>query len=554
MPFVGAFLGGTGGAIPAGYGELNLSWVTSDGENLTPTTFILSGPENITISANQNGFASKIVKSGDYLVSVEHAGEYLGDSPKNITVPNRESVGAVWFASRKYKRTIVFLSPINSSSTSYSLNDEDGEVLHSGSSWSASMQFQLYTGSYTLTLNYANDSVTIPFDVVDEDKTIELAEWFCKVTINQPIAGVTLSISYNGYSMGAVSSFYVLKTTETRTIIYSGIPNYTGVSSSKIATVPDSSVIPSGESLTISPVATGSIVTISSSSGGPLYVPIEGDYHVLVIGGGAGGSTSYGGGSGRAVDEILHLSHAEYPITIGAGGAGQSGNGTSPAGGGASSFGTLLSASGGSTDGSGGAGGGGAASRAGGTGDNFGGGGGAAGNGSTNTYAGGTGVTADGGHGGAKEVSAANGETGVTSSDSFYGTDSAGGGSYGSGRGGGGGGGGLNARGGAGGSGSTSYSWRTGGGGGGGGVAGGTGGAGGAGAAYNTFNGGKGGYGYGAGGGGSGGSTNQSSNGSTGGGGGGGGLASVFLSSNGGTSRWIGGSGARGAVRIQWVG
>ena len=526
MPFVGAFLGGTGGAIPAGYGELNLSWVTSDGENLTPTTFILSGPENITISADQNGYASKIVKSGDYLVSVEHAGEYLGDSPKNITVPNRESVGAVWFASRKYKRTIVFLSPINSSSTSYSLNDEDGEVLHSGSSWSASMQFQLYTGSYTLTLNHANDSVTIPFDVVDEDKTIELAEWFCNVTINQPIAGVTLSISYNGYSMGAISSFYVLKTTETRTIVYSGIPNYTGVSSSKIATVSDSSVIPSGESLTISPVATGSIVTISSSSGGPLYVPIEGDYHVLVIGGGAGGGTSHGGGGGRAVDETLHLSHAEYPITIGAGGAGSidgTYQGTST-GGGASSFGTLLSAPGGSTDGSGGAGGGGNPGLYGGTGDNFGGGGGGASNSTVVVGDGGAGKTADGGDGGHKNATGVKGGTGVQSTDPFYSTATAAGGNGGSGRGGGGGGGG---------------------------VAGGTGGDGGAGSITSIFNGGKGGYGYGAGGGGA---PDNTSSGNKGGGGGGGGLGPSKIASDGGSSEFVGGNGASGAVRIQWVG
>lgn len=548
MPIIGAYMGGNTSPIAAGYGLFKGQWLTSDGLNIDSAIINLSGPENISLNVDQNGYVSKVLKAGTYNATVTHGGEYSGDEPKTFVVPNRDEIIVTWFASRKYKVSVVVSSPFSSQSVAYTVKNDSDEVIYSGSSWSSSMTFQLYSGSYTLSITYAGDTMTYAFDVGNSDKSIDITDRFCKISIIQPIPSLVLSITYNGVSMGMVNEFYVIKADSSRTISYSGIPSYNGLSSSAVATVSSSNIVPSSDSISLSPTAVGTVLTLSSA--GTLKVPLSGKYHVLVIGGGGGGGNSYGGGSGEVADDTLQLTASEsYAIEIGSGGTG--GNNSTPGAGGATSFGTLLSASGGS-EGTGGSGGGGSAGGGGGTGNAYGGGGGAGKNTNSGSSSGGTGVTANGGSGGSRDVSPTVGGAGISETNSFYAGDATGGGRAGS-RGGGGGGGGRGATGGKGGSGSSSYAWACGGGGGGGGVAGGNGGAGGAGSTSSSkFNPGMGGIGLGAGGGGAPGRVSGSS-GTTGGGGGGGGLGTGTYASNGGTSRFVGGKGGKGGVRIQWV-
>ena len=576
MPIIGAFMGGDLGQIAAGFGIADLTWVTSDGQNMEGATITLTGPQTYTFNTDSNGHVQGVMVVGEYIATVTHEGKYGGDSAKTIVIKNREVTSAIWFAQKKTGYTVVFTSPSGYSGVTYSISNGSG-VVYSGDAWTTNMSFILDDfEEYTLSLTIFGDTLTHDF-VVSGNVTIDLSNYFCRLIASNS-AGLSVgSITYNGYSASSSGTVYVIKTGESRVVKFGCGSKYSGVSTSDVATFNDETVVPSSDSINLSLTAVGVVVTIISS--GSLNVPISGTYHTLVIGGGGGGGNQYyysgrkyvaggGGGSGNVADSNLNLTAGAYTITIGSGGsAGSAGS--------ASSFGTKLSASGGSSGGgahtenglggAGGSGGGGGGYRYGSKGGagSYGGGGGGGAVASSGKADGGSGGTYGGAGGSSVNYDDTSDYTpagsGIRKSEEFYGGGKydASGGSPGSNyRAGGGGGGGLSANGGRGGAGYGTAGASEGeaaGGGGGGGIAGGYGGDGGAYSPSATqINPGEGGYGYGAGGGGGGLYDNTAYKYKLGGGGGGGGLSSTKLNTDG--SGENGGAGAKGAVRIQWVG
>lgn len=572
MPILGAFMGGDLGQIAAGFGIADLTWVTSDGQNMEGATITLTGPQTYTFNTDSNGRVREVMAVGEYIATVTHEGKYGGDSAKTIVIKNREVTSAIWFAQKKTGYTIVFTSPASYSGVAYSISNGSG-VVYSGDAWTTNMSFILDDfEEYTLSLTIFGDTLTHDF-VVNGNMTIDLSGYFCRLTASNS-AGLSVgSITYNGYPASSSGTVYVIRTGESRVVKFGCSSKYSGVSTSDVATFNDETVTPSSDSINLSLTAVGVVVTITSS--GSLQVPISGTYHTLVIGGGGGGANQYydsgkkyvaggGGGGGNVADSNLSLTAGSFTITIGSGGsAGSAGS--------ASSFGSKLSASGGGAGdnssgkgGSGGSGGGGGGYRYGGVGGNgsYGGGGGGGAIASTGTKEGGTGGTYGGAGGSSVNYDDTSDYTpagsGVTTNEEFYGGklygNSGSKGSYY--RAGGGGGGGRGASGGRGGNGyntAGASEGEAGGGGGGGGVAGGSGGRGGDySPSSSQINPGYGGYGYGAGGGGGGLYDRTSYIYKLGGGGGGGGLSSTKLNTDG--SEKNGGAGAKGAVRIQWVG
>lgn len=538
MPMVGAFMGGTGGTIASGYGVLKLYWTTNDGENMSRVTFQISN--GTTLTSDSNGFAETTLPVGTYTVSVVHGGMYGGDGAKTVTIANRETVSLIWSASRIYKQTVSLLFP-TSASANWTVTNSLGTVEYSGTSISSSISFQLYPGVYTFSLTLYGDTASKTLEITSSG-TFDMSDLFCKITVSQPFSGSVLGVTYNGNSIGRVTSFYVVRTTSSRTMSFTGtIAAYSGLSSSAIAELKSASVAPSSAEVTVKPSVVGKIVLLTSS--GTLNIPVAGKYSVFCIGGGASCAYGYwgGGGSGYVTYDTYDVPAGDITITIGSAG-------------GTTSFGTITSASGGSMSsnyngGDGGAGGGAGSAtgsnKKGGKGYFGGGGGGGGAQGSSSTSGGAAGAGGshggNGGSGGSSRASggATAGSTGKSASSeagALYYSGSYGGGSAGGNYGGGGGGGGgFGAVGGKGGPGPTSsYGSWGGGGGGGGGVAGGTGGAGSGNNQTATA-----GKGYGAGGRGG----ESSSNANLGGGGGGYGSSQIAS----------GPTGAKGCIVIRWM-
>ena len=535
MAIVGAFLGGPGTTIPVGSGIMELQWVTSDGQNQT-ISYQIAGPETKTLQSDSNGYVAEMVTAGTYTVTPIHDGEYSGDDAKTVTVPNRSSVSATWFANRLYQQTVVFQSPGSIPGASYVIKNSKGEVQGSGTGWQSSMTFNLYPGDYTLELSFAGVSITKSVSF-DSSATVDCSDLMCKVTISSSYGVAPTVATYNGTSVSITgNAFFLIRTSVSKTISFPGSPgNYGGVSTSPIGNWDDVQFIADAASKTVTVSVTPTTVLITRS--GSLSIPVKGTYNVAVIGGGGVGGqydsywgmAGYGGCGGEVAISDLSLSKTSYELTIGAGGA------NSPyVRAGATSFGSLLSASGGDSGGNGSEGGtGGGASGFGtsygqsshGTNANFAGGGGAR----TTTYLGTAGTY--GGIGGTTTSNAGNGRSASSRKDVFKNNNSYSGGGIA------GGGGGLGAKGGRG----DEYA-----GGGGGGINGGDGGD--AGSA-STQQGGLGGKGYGAGGGGAGEEYNIRR-----GGGGGGGYGATRIAGTGSSSGGYGGDGAQGCILIMWRG
>lgn len=527
MVMVGAFLGGPGTTIPVGSGIMELQWVTSDGLNQT-VSYQITGPETKTLQSDSNGYVAEMVTAGTYTVTPVHDGVYSGDDAKTVTVPNRSSVSATWFANRIYPQSVTINAGRAIPSCSYIIQNEKGEQVGEGAISSSSIVTSLYPGIYTITLSLYGCSTSKQFTVTSAT-TLDISSDFVQITVN---SSILLTVKYNSVEVGKVSSFYVIKESNARIVSYVS-PTYEGVSTSEVLSADSQSVTPSQDE-TVTPYLQGKTILITSS--GNLTVPIGGTYSILCIGGGSNGVTAYaeGGGSGHVSygDNDLEEGSRHY-ITIGS------------KNGGTSSFGSVRSASGASNTKDGGSGGGGGGGWAGGD-ATFGGGGGSGG--TSGSITGGSGGT-KGGDGG-ESVSAPAGRSGTSAardkgcaqSNSAYrgGT----GGSYASStfmeRRGSGGGGGYGAKGGNGGnSANRNYA----GGGGGGGIAGGNGGKGGNDGVSSTFGeSGSPGLGYGAGGGGKYTSTSRYGR---GGGGGGGGYGSSAIAT--------GTDGAKGCVVIKWL-
>lgn len=580
MVIVSACLGGLAGAVAQGRARLGLSWVTNDGEN-QQCTFQISGTESKTVQSDANGSATVELSVGTYTVHVVHSGEYLGDDDKSITLSSRQVASLIWFTGARQAQTVLFTSPgkLSSTSVSYSIKSGETEYQSGTSVWDTSMQFSLYPGSYTLTLNAYGDSFVHDFVVPkNSGYSANLADNFCKLTVSSSYN--VKNITFRGYTASDTSSYaashsiYVIRSSKTGsvgcTVNTPSAPSYSGVLTGSIYSwsVSSVSITPNSatKSATISCSRVGTVKI--ASSGGSITIP-SAKYRLWVIGGGGGGYSYGGGGSGYYAGGESVALDGTYTLKIGAGGAvGKTG--------GASSLGTAYSASGGSigtsssgcNGGDGGAGGGAGGSYSwitdsvnshGGRGSTCGGGGEGAGNASIKTGG------SYGGSGGKGAVYYSSGPSGPYFEDSTAGssgkkfpgysgsysggsrgTTYAGSGYYG----GGGGGGGYGASGGNGGNGgSVGEYYQNGGGGGGGGMYGGNGGnaASGSGCtngSYSFSRGSSSGRGYGAGGGGR--YYNKVC-----GGGGAGGLGSTKVASDPTTNKAA--AGAAGAMLIQWV-
>ncbi len=565
MAVIGAFLGGSGPAIPAGSGLLRLSWTTGDGQN-TQVSFVISGNTQETVQSDSNGYAEIVLPVGEYSVSVSHAGEYNGADPKSVTIISRELTEVSWFATQLEKQPAVFESGVESTTVVYYIYKE-GAVVASGVGWTETMVFDLTPGSYTLSLSLYNDTTDYPFTV--QNNTInqyDTSSLFCTIGIgfNSPM----VTITYNGvqaYSGDGISAFdlVVLRKTQSRTIAATSDdpPSFSGVSTSPVYTVsvPSTNVTPNAQSLSVSitSIRVG-IVTIITNSGS-LTIP-RARYKMLVLGGGGGGGgrpsyyncASGGGGGGQALlgDHVLEGS---FTVNIGSGGAGGA-NGSGGRSGGSTSLGSYSSygGSGGINDrggGGGSGGGGGIDSRDSTSGDAY-----SFGSGGLAGRADNSSPGSSGDYGGEGGDANTDGSEGVPGPIFDINLPYSGGNAGGMSGGGGGGGGGYSAKGGDGGTSAlgTAYGG-SGGGGGGGGIAGGDGGKGGN-CVQDTYDGtyGAGGLGYGAGGGGAGYANNTNRNLYLGGGGGGGGFGSTPIAEAADSSG--GGAGAKGCVVLQWIG
>lgn len=564
MAIIGGFVGSGVELVPAGQGQLCCQWLTPDRQNLADARFEVAstedGPALYTAEARADGRAEILVPVGTYWIRAVHSGDYADDLPQQVIVESTQSY-LVYFGTRNEDLTGVRFDSGKIYDCEYSIEDSSGTVLYLGESWGKSMQFFLSPGKYTLKL----DGTSVQFSVSKAGITVvDLSSHICSVTVSGIPSGTTIRIG-SANEVAQSNPFQIAISSKSHQITYSDVPTYSD--GSALVSITSNPIVAGASSMDITPSVVGTIKMLTSK--GSISIP-RGRYHVLAIGGGAGGgrrgegftpegaSSLYycnggGGGSGQITDTTVTL-EGSYAITIGAGGSAGSN-------GGATSLGNAVSASGGNkgSDGStsggaggnggaggGGAGGGGSSSGRytiyGGRGGNgsYGGGGGAGPGRYTNTGTVGSGGTF-GGAGGRGGRSGNDGVAGQTPSDiQFYGNSSSAGGKGGSGDGdyngaaGGGGGGGYGANGGNGGNVNGVLS---GGGGGGGGVKGGYGGAGG----YGTvcgWNGG--GYGSGGGGGTSGGMA-------TGGGGGAGGFGTL-------TPNATVGSGNPGCIQIQWVG
>ena len=581
MVMVGAFPGGSGGKVPAGFGSIHLQWTTVDRLNISGASFTLvSADYNETVLAGEDGRAITVVPVGTYTISVNHSGDYDNDAPQNLIVESTQTYYVTFEGIMKSGGVeISNLEP----NAAYELIDSTGSILYSGSSLPSVLTLPIDPGEYTLKLSLYGDTVSKSFTALASTVTkVSTDDLYCKLNIVNSSPFTIKNLLYNGtYTLPLSSSIRVLISSSSKYISGDIVESYGNLKTDSVATFGNHYFTPSTATQTVTLTATGRRVFLTQS--GTLIVPIASRFRIFAIGGGGaeGGGAPYaggGGGGGHVAESTVSVSAGEYSITIGEGATQVPGS--DPPAGGATSFGTLVSASGGGSsysDGAGGSGGSGGGSsggssetgqnqsvRKGGSGDYAGGGGGGGSIYSGDLSEHGPYGGAGGGGGIYTGLNTSSAEAGVSLSDSFYGSAvSPTAGSAGTGYGaGGGGGGGRGAKGGNGGNGyattqsSINYQQRRyGGGGGGGGIAGGNGGNGGNySESDSSLNPGKAGIGYGAGGGGR---AMYYRNSSTytgtrsGGGGGGGGLSSTQVATDG--SGETSGNGGKGAIIIQWV-
>lgn len=254
-----------------------------------------------------------------------------------------------------------------------------GEVIESGTGWSATMTFELPRDEYTLSLTAFGTTATYDFAVTG-DQTIDISDMFATLLVRNLVQNSTVSL--NGIEAGTTTgtgvsrtvSVYVLRSTTPYAVSATCSMKYSGASSSPLLSYTTAEVTVNTGDTEHDMIRIGTIVTITNS--GTLSVPISGSYEMLAIGGGGAGGgviNDYygtgggGGGSGRITSGTKSLSATSYTVTIGAGGTAQ--NYATGGSGGATSFSNILTASGGSgggggssttlgTGGSGGAGGG----------------------------------------------------------------------------------------------------------------------------------------------------------------------------------------------------
>lgn len=371
MPIVNACLGGLANAIPSGQAKLNLTWITNDGEN-QQVTFVISGTASKSIQSDANGYASVQLPVGTYTVSVTHGGEYLGDDPKTITLTSRGTGTLTWLtgARQAQQATITSPGPLKASSVSYTIG-LGSTTVQSGSIWNATMTFNLYPGSYTLTLTAYGDTITRDFVVPKTSGvTMDLADQFCMLSVSDSESFGTKNISVRGYTCTTTTSystnhvFYVLRSSKSAsiggTVNTPTPPKYSGIATNDVYNFSVSSPSVTPDSANKSVVFQVSRVSnmIILASGGDLNVP-NGNYEVLINGGGgaryseakgdltnSGGyyNTSMYGPFGGEIKRYEGNLNGSYPITIGSGGVHGNNNTLN---GSASSFGTLLSANGG---------------------------------------------------------------------------------------------------------------------------------------------------------------------------------------------------------------
>lgn len=421
----------------------------------------------------------------------------------------------------------------------WSLMDATGTVVASGAEWEASEAFRLPSGTYTLSMTAYGDSFSTAATLGSSNKVQSLADKLCAIAISCDPA--IEGLAYQGCDVSPSdpapsASVCVIRTASDRTLEIRAVndaPMYAGIGGGPYWEYKKTlAVTPSSATLAVDQTLTREGVPMTVAVTGTLRIPKSARFEVWAIGGGSAGSTyehpddgSYlggSGGSGGGVATATRVIDGDVTVEIGAGGQWSGLVRTSPGTTRASIGGTaFLTAEGGKGAGGGGSryydadagimgtkgaaggpytggGGGGYRGGAGGNGGAGGGAGGAAGK------AGSDGTIIDGqGHGGKADLA-------------------------------GGGGGGYGADGGA---------ARASGGGGGGGIFGGTGGSdGGAGLGYGAGGGGGGYGGY-----------------SSGGGGGGMGSKEIATAtpgdrvSSGGVTYVVGGNGAPGAVRIEWI-
>lgn len=572
MAIVGGFLGGTPPYIPAGYGIASVIWVTEDEQHMQGATVTLSGTAG-TFSevTDSNGSASLTVPAGTYTATIEHSGEYYGDSPRTVTIESRMATQIIWVGTTS-SAGINVINNLNPDDLQYVLTSSTGETAGSGLVGSI-LSVTCKAGAYVLKLSLYGDETEIDVSVSNDFSTVDLSEYMAKVKINSTNFTPDATALYNGFEIEPDEEVGILCTTSTRSCSFGNIPSYSGLKTDNICDPVPQSIVPSSANslYDTTPGVNGKIILITES--GSLTIP-SGRYETLLVGGGGGGgccwndSNGYkfaggGGGARMTYRENLALG-GTYSILVGAGGSGGSG-GTAAGSGGVTSISGAVSVSGGSAgsngarnkagDGGANGGGGGAAydnytgysyvAGNGASGGSYNGGGG--GGGGLNTAGtGGSSSLGEGGAGAAGSSSAAEDGTdgsAVSDPDSvLHGSDYSGGergttSANAHGAPGGGGGGGYDSKGGDGGD--VDRTSRGGGGGGGGGVAGGQGGRGH----------GYGGYGYGAGGGG--GYKFSSYNYGAYGGGGAGGCTFTKLSGNGDDTS--GGAGAPGCIKMRYV-
>ena len=364
MPIVNACLGGLANAVPSGQAKLNLTWITNDGEN-QQVTFVISGTASKSVQSDANGYASVQLPVGTYTVSVTHSGEYLGDDPKSITLTSRGTGTLTWLTGARQAQQVTITSPgpLKSSSVSYTIG-LGSTTVQSGSIWGETMTFNLFPGSYKLTLTAYGDTIARDFEVPKTSGlTLDLAEQFCMLTVSDSKSYGTKNITVRGYTCTATTTystnhtFYVLRSSKSAsiggTVNTPTPPKYSGIATKNVYDFSVSAPSVTPDSANKSVVFQVSVVPSLTilTSGGTLGVP-AGNYEVLINGGGgARMSDSYQyysanvspcGGEIKRYEGSLDGS---YEITLGSGG--KSGS-ESTLSGSASSFGTLCSANGGS--------------------------------------------------------------------------------------------------------------------------------------------------------------------------------------------------------------
>lgn len=364
MPIVNACLGGLANAIPSGQAKLNLTWITNDGEN-QQVTFVISGTASKSVQSDANGYASVQLPVGTYTVSITHGGEYLGDDPKTITLASRETGTLTWLTGARQSQQVTITSPgpLKASSVSYTIG-LGSTTVQSGSIWNATMTFNLFPGSYKLTLTAYGDTITRDFEVPKTSGlTLDLANQFCMLTVSDSKSYGTKNITVRGYTCTATTTystnhtFYVLRSSKSAsiggTVNTPTPPKYSGIATKNVYDFSVSAPTVTPDSANKSVVFQVSVVPSLTilTSGGTLGVP-AGNYEVLINGGGgarlsdsfsyySANRTPFGGEIKRYEGSL----EGDYSITLGAGG--KSGSGSTLSGS-ASSFGTILSANGGS--------------------------------------------------------------------------------------------------------------------------------------------------------------------------------------------------------------